>query len=298
MPYPTRKKAAPDEDLVNDGTGIGGEGYYPMDEVGEGEEPIPHDEPDADDLADAPEMKPGALALTELYEHLMDLGEVIERLSAAQEHPEVSRALDKFASDLDRNLDACLGTFKRLYPELPEPGPGEVPEEMTKGEDGLSEEDGEDGGYTVDEKGFGDDEDEEGEEEEDEDAPPAMSKAAQRRRRFLKRLDLARQWRALVRLKRHAADPKAVIRKAAEHLEEVGDHDGDWTQVHKSACHYHAKGLRRVCKSFTTAGSGTQEDLARSGIEAVKKSYDARINGLVGQIERLGRELQKAREGR
>lgn len=309
------------DDLVNGTTGIGGDEYYPMgegDDAGGADDPVadtgtddtppPVDDlPPVDDEPPPPEMKPGARALTEVYEHLMDLSEVISRLNESQENPEVVKAIDKFASVLDKQMGEAVGLFGKLYPDQPPLGPGEadvdaeLPEEPadddatdpvdeeedegfdyeTKSAEGMNEAEGESGGY--------------------------LTKRHQSRKvkHFKKRLHLAREWRSLVRSKRLSKSHTGLITKAAEHLETSGDHEGDWTATHKAACHYHAKALRGMCKSFTSAQAGTEGDLERGGIPSeVKKSlqrlgeYEKKVPSLLRVVEQLKRELRLARTGR
>lgn len=298
--YPTRTKAVPDDDdLVNDTTGIGGDEYYPMDdEVPTDEAPV--DEVPTDDVpTDEPvtDLKPGAQALTEVYEHFMDLGEMISRLSQSQEHPQVQKHLDKIAAGFDKALTEVQSLYADLYPDHPPLGDGAepLPDEVEKS---LSEGDGSDGGFLVDE--------DTDQSEEDDDDPEFLKKRVRARKRFIKRLDTARAWRALVRQKRHSGDHHVVMTKAAEHLEEIGDHEGEWGQIHKAACHYHAKSLRGVCKSFSPgmddAGAGDAgglpDEMAKRYRAKVEAEVEKRVAGLSAGLSKLKRELQAAREGR
>jgi hypothetical protein len=314
MAYPAKRKAADlyDDDtedtegLVNDTTGIGGDEYYPMDDETTGQDEAvvddpaddvtPHPEPDGDEVP-ADDMKPGARALTELHDHIMDIGEIVDRLSRNQEHPEVQKHLDKFAAKLDKDLTDLQGLFSKLYPDHEQPGAGAEPlpgegdepvedeyldEDMEKSVDGMSEGTGEDGGYTVDDTSSLDDEDE-----------AVVKKRAAVRKRFIKRLDLARTYRELIRAKRYGGSHAETISKAASHLEEVAQQIDE--DIYKSACLYHANALRGLKTAKVDIQTPQKQDAA---LAELRKHYTARIDRLVGQIKAITRNSRLTREGR
>lgn len=314
MAYPAKRKAADlyDDDtedtegLVNDTTGIGGDEYYPMDDETTGQDEAvvddpaddvtPHPEPDGDE-AMGDEMKPGARALTELHDHMMDIGEIVERLNRSQEHPEVQKHLDKFAVMLDKALTDLQGLFSKLYPDHEQPGAGAEPlpgegedgdeadlfdEDMEKGVDGMGEGSGEDGGYTVDDTSSLDDEDE-----------AVVKKRAAIRKRFIKRLDLARTYRELIRAKRYGGSHADTISKAASHLEEVAQQIDE--DIYKSACLYHANALRGLKTAKVDIQTPQKQNAA---LAEMRKHYEGRIDRLLGQIKAFSRNSRLAREGR
>lgn len=321
MAYTTRTKAVPeeDDDLVNDTTGIGGDEYFPMEEdadadmgddvdapVDDMDEPTDDQPPPTDsDTVPPGEEKPGALVIREIHDHIHDIGEACERGSRMQEHPEVQKALDQFMAVLDKELSKFETLHLKLYPDHEQPGAGAepLPDEIEKG---LEEGSGSDGGYMVDD---GDDVEPDGDEDDD---PAFLKKRVRQRKRFLKRLDLARAWRALTRAKRYGGDHATIINKAADHLEEIGDHDGEWSPLHKAACHYHAKSLRGCQKSFDAApqmdadpgmGAGGMPDEMikryRAEIEAsVKAEYEAKASSVLARLASVQREAKALREGR
>lgn len=311
MGYPVKRKAAPpyeDEDpagaaAVDDGTGIGGDDYYPMGEADPALDPGLDAGLEADpaDPLDAPadpgaEMKPGALALQEWHDHLLDLGDIVSRLSEMQENPEVQKHLDRAASELDRSLSGVQKLFGKLYPDY-EPLAGgldsgvdaapdldpDLDSEVEKGM-GMSEGEGSDGGYTVDDTSSADDDDE-----------LAIKKRHAARKRLNKRLDLARTWRELSRAKRYGGDPAVAIRGAAEHLEELAASD-DWSPIHKSACRYYAQQLSAI-----KAGRGEAPDpeaLREEGRAEVRKAYAQRLDRLNVQLAAFKRNSHPARGAR
>lgn len=297
-----------DEDtLVNDADGIGGEDYFPMEEEAPAGEVEGGEDPDAfageetpaeEALEEEPgaEMKPGAAALTELHDHLLDLAEVVGRLSASQEHPEVQRHLDKTAASFDKITAGLLDLFGKLYPDHESPAPPPAPGELEKSE-GLGEGSGADGGFTAP----GEEGDEP--EEEDEEAGKINKRL---RLRFTKRVAAARAWRDLLRTKRVSKSHAGVIAKAADYLEDVADHDGEFTQHHKAAAGYHGAGLRKICKGYAEMESGTAGDLARGGVPgAVEKAlaarlrqYEERVPRLHKMVKQLQQQLTRALAGR